>query len=148
MISENQVLSLAKQFGTPLFVYDGDLVIEVSVKRHSLFERRGDHVYCEVPITFTEATLGAEIEIPTLEGTQTYEIPEGTQYGTSFTLRGKGMPNVNTKRRGDLVFSVIIEIPRNLSEEQKKELRDFAASCGESNNQKKTSFLKKFFGKK
>ena len=125
----------------------GDLVVEVAVKPHSLFQREGDNIYCEVPITFTEATLGAEVDIPTLEGQQKYDIPEGTQYGTSFTLRGKGMPNVNTKRRGDLIFTVTIEVPKNLSEKQKTELREFAASCGEKNNEKKTGFFKKFLKK-
>ena len=126
---------------------NGDLVVEVTVRRHAFFEREGDHIFCEVPVTFTEAALGAEIDIPTLEGKQKYTIPEGTQYGTSFTLRGKGMPNVNTKRRGDLVITVTIEVPKNLSEKQKQELREFAASCGEKNNEKKTGFIKKIFKK-
>ena len=126
---------------------NGDLVVEVTVRRHAFFEREGDHIFCEVPVTFTEAALGAEIDIPTLEGKQKYTIPEGTQYGTSFTLRGKGMPNVNTKRRGDLIITVTIEVPKNLSEKQKQELREFAASCGEKNNEKKTGFIKKIFKK-
>lgn len=126
----------------------GDLVVEITVRRHAYFEREGDNIFCEVPVTFTEATLGAEIDIPTLEGKQKYTIPEGTQYGTSFTLRGKGMPNVNTKRRGDLIITVTVEVPKNLTDAQKKELREFAESCGEKNHQKKTSFLKKLFDKK
>ena len=126
---------------------NGDLVVEVTVRRHAFFEREGDHIFCEVPITFAEAALGAEIDIPTLEGKQKYTIPEGTQYGTAFTLRGKGMPNVNTKRRGDLIITVTVEVPKNLSEKQKTELREFAASCGEKNNEKKTGFLKKIFKK-
>ena len=126
---------------------NGDLVVEVTVRRHAFFKREGDNVYCDVPITFTEATLGAEIDIPTLEGKQKYVIPEGTQYGTSFTIRGKGMPNVNTKKRGDLIITATIEVPRNLNEKQKQELREFAASCGEKNNEKKTGFLKKIFKK-
>ena len=126
---------------------NGDLVVEVTVRRHAFFEREGDNIYCEVPVTFTEATLGAEIDIPTLEGKETYTIPEGTQYGTAFTLRGRGMPNVNTKRRGDLIITVTIEVPKNLSEKQKEELREFAASCGEKNHEKKTGFLKKIFKK-
>lgn len=126
---------------------NGDLVVEVTVRRHAFFEREGDNIYCEVPVTFTEATLGAEIDIPTLEGKETYTIPEGTQYGTAFTLRGRGMPNVNTKRRGDLIITITIEVPKNLSEKQKEELREFAASCGEKNHEKKTGFLKKIFKK-
>ncbi len=126
---------------------NGDLIVEITVRRHPFFKREGDNIYCEVPITFTEATLGAEIDIPTIEGKQKYVIPEGTQYGTSFTVKGKGMPNVNTKKRGDLIFTATIEVPRNLNEKQKKELREFAESCGEKNNEKKTSFLKKIFKK-
>ncbi len=126
----------------------GDLVIEVSVRPHPLFQREGNHIYCEVPITFTEATLGAEIDIPTLEGTQKYTVPEGTQYGTSFTLRGKGMPDVNSGRRGDLIFTVTVEVPKNLSAKQKELLGAFAESLGENNNSKKSGFLKKFFKKK
>jgi len=126
----------------------GDLIIEVTVRSHPLFTREGNHIYCEVPITFTEATLGAEIEIPTLEGTQKYTVPEGTQYGTKFTLRGKGMPDVNSGRRGDLIFTVVIEVPRNLSSKQKELLGAFATSLGENNNTKKAGFLKKFFKKK
>ena len=126
----------------------GDLVIEVTVRPHPLFEREGNHIYCEVPITFAEAALGAEVEIPTLEGTQKYDIPEGTQYGTSFTLRGKGMPDVNSGRRGDLIFTVTIEVPKNLTPKQKELLGHFAESLGEANNAKKSGFLKKFFRKK
>ena len=123
----------------------GDLIIAVSVRPHPIFERDGYNIFCDVPITFTEATLGAEIEIPTLEGKETYTIPEGTQNGTSFTLRGKGIPYVNSKSRGDLIFTVAIETPRGLSENQKDLLRKFAESLGEKNHVKKASFLKKLF---
>ncbi len=123
----------------------GDLIISVSVRPHPIFERNGYNIYCEVPITFTEATLGAKIEIPTLEGKETYEIPEGTQNGTAFTLRGRGIPYVNSKSRGDLVFAVSIETPRGLSQSQKELLKKFAESLGEKNHTKKSSFIKKFF---
>ena len=126
----------------------GDLLIEVTVRPHAVFEREGNHIFCEVPISYAEATLGAEIDIPTLDGTQKYTIPAGTQHGTSFTLRGKGMPDVNGARRGDLIFSVSIEVPKNLSAEQRELLEKFAASLGEGNNTKKESFRKKFFKKK
>ncbi len=125
----------------------GDLIIAVSVRPHPIFERDGCNIYCEVPITFTEAALGADIQIPTLEGQVSYTIPEGTQYGTQFTLRGKGIPYVNSKSRGDLVFSAVIETPKSLSSDQKELLRKFASSLGEKNNSKKTSFLKKLFNK-
>ncbi len=124
---------------------NGDLFVEVRVRTHSFFEREGNHLYCEVPISITEATLGGEIEIPTLEGKEKFRIPEGTQPDTSFTLRGKGVPDVNSGRRGDLIITVNVEIPKNLTSEQKRLLSDFAASFGDQNNSKKTSFLKKLF---
>ncbi len=125
----------------------GDLIITVRVKRHNVFERDGYHVYCEVPVTISEATLGAEITVPTLEGNVKYTIPEGTQHGTQFTLKGKGIPYVNNSgRRGDLIFAVNVEVPKGLTEKQKELLRQFAAECGENNYGKKTGFFKKLFG--
>jgi molecular chaperone DnaJ len=127
----------------------GDLIITVSVRNHAIFERDGFNIYCEVPITIAEATLGAEINVPSLEGKFTYTIPEGTQTGTSFTVRGKGItiPRAQNKR-GDLIFVVNVEIPRGLNEKQRDAMRAFADSCGESNYSKKTGFFKRFFDKK
>ncbi len=126
----------------------GDLIIEVRVKEHPLFVRRGNNIYFEVPISFSEAALGAEIEIPMLDGSrEKYKIPEGTQSGTDFTMRGKGVADVNSKRRGDLIFTATVETPNNLSGEQKELLKKFAASLGDSNNKKKKSFFSKIFGK-
>lgn len=125
----------------------GDLNILISVRPHSVFERDGDDIYCEVPITYTEATLGADINIPTLEGSEKYTIPEGTQTGTVFTLRNRGVTRVNSKIRGNLYITVTVEVPKNLSSEQKNLLRKFAESCGESNYNKRTKFFKKFFNK-
>ena len=124
----------------------GDLIIEVAVRSHNVFERDGANIYCEVPITVTEATLGAEIDIPTLEGTAKHRIDEGTQPGTVFTLRGKGIPYVNDRqgRRGDLIITVNVEIPRGLSDKQKDALREFAEACGEKNYAKKGKFTKSF----
>jgi molecular chaperone DnaJ len=125
----------------------GDLIITVRVKRHAIFERDGYHIYCDVPVTISEATLGAEIAVPTLEGNEKYTIPEATQHGTQFTLKGKGIPYVNSSgRRGDLIFSVNVEVPKGLTEKQKELLRAFAAECGENNYGKKTGFFKKLFG--
>ena len=122
----------------------GDLIITIQVKPHSVFEREEFDLYCEIPITVAEATLGAEIKIPTLEDPVPYTIPEGTQPGTTFTLRGKGIPYVNNNnRRGDLIFRVNVEIPRGLNEKQKDAMRAFADSCGESNYAKKSGFFKK-----
>ena len=108
------------------------------------FERDGDDLYCDVPITFAEAALGAEIDIQTLEGSQKYTIPEGTQTGTVFTLRNMGVQRVNNpKIRGNLYITVNVEVPKNLTAEQKSILEKFAASCGESNYSKRTGFFKK-----
>ena len=127
----------------------GDLIITVSVREHAVFERDGFDIYCEIPITVTDATLGAEIDVPSLDGEPIqYEIPEGTQHGTMFTVRGRGIPIPRAKdRRGDLKFVVSIEIPRGLSEKQKNAMRAFADSCGESNYSKKSSFFKRIFKK-
>ena len=123
----------------------GDLIITVRVKRHNIFEREGYNIYCEVPLTISEATLGAEISIPTLEGGMKYTIPEGTQPGTRFTVKQKGIPYVNNSgKRGDLIFTVNVEVPRGLSGKQKDLLRAFAESCGESNYEKKSKIFKNF----
>lgn len=123
----------------------GDLILTIRVKPHNIFERDGYDLYCEVPITVSEAILGAEIDVPTLEGPVKFKIPEGTQPGTQFTLRQKGITVVNSQRKGDLIFRVNVEIPKNLNEKQKDHIRNFAESSGESNYQKRTSFFKKIF---
>ena len=125
----------------------GDLYITVHVRNHPVFVREEFDIFCEIPITFPEAALGAEIKIPTLEGDTVYEIPEGTQTGTTFTLRGKGIPYVNGRGRGDLIFKVVVEVPQNMTEAQKDALRKFSDSCGKSNYAKKEKFFKKIFGK-
>ncbi len=126
----------------------GDLIIEVRVKEDKFFTRERNNVYCEIPISFAEAALGAEIDIPTLGGkTEKYQIPEGTQTGTSFTLKGKGIQDINTKRKGDLIITVLVETPKNLTNEQKKLLTEFSKSLKESNTGKRESFFKKLFNK-
>ena len=125
---------------------NGDLIIEVRVKEDKIFEREGNNIYCEVPISFAEAALGAEIEIPTLGGgNEKFKIPEGTQSGTDFTIRNQGIPDINTKRRGDLIFKVAVETPKNLNSKQKELLRAFAESIGETPNSKNNRRFKKFF---
>ena len=121
----------------------GDLYITVGVRPHQIFERSGTTLLCEVPLTFVEATLGAEIDVPTLTGSVKYNIPEGTQTGTRFTIRGEGLPSVRSGKKGDLVFEVGVEIPKNLTEKQKNILRSFGEECGQKNFQKKQSFFKK-----
>ena len=126
----------------------GDLIIQINVKSHSFFERDGVNIYCDIPITVSEAVLGAEIEVPTLEGKHKFVIPEGPQTGTQFTLKQKGVPHVNNQnRRGDLIFSVTVEIPKGLNEKQKNAMRSFAEACNDNVYVKKKSFFKKLFDK-
>ena len=124
----------------------GDLIIEVRVKEDKIFKREGNNIYCEVPISFAEAALGAEIDVPVLGGgSEKFKIPEGTQSGTNFTLKNKGIPDINSKRKGDLIITVAVETPKNLNSKQKELLSAFAESLGENNSVKKQSFFKKFF---
>jgi len=131
----------------------GDLIIEVRVKTHDFFTREGNDLYCEVPISFTEAALGAEIKIPTLGGGhEKISIPEGTQSGKSFTLRGKGIVDINNpKRQGNIIVTVNVETPKNLTKEQKDILRSFEDTFGKKGNSsastERESFFKKIFGK-
>ena len=129
----------------------GDLIIEVSVKPHEIFTREGNNLYCEVTLTFAEAALGAEIEVPLLGGKSTkFTIPEGTQTGTRFTVKGEGVTDINTVRRrakGDLVFTVVVETPTKLTAEQKKILASFAEARGEGKDRKGKSFFRKIFNK-
>lgn len=122
---------------------NGDLFINVSIKKHPVFERDGTTIYCDVPITFAEAALGAKIDVPTLEGDYEYTIPESTQTGTVFTLKNKGIKELNSDRRGNLTFRVTVEVPKNLSQKQKELLRAFAESCGDKNHSQKASFFEK-----
>ena len=126
----------------------GDLILQVTVKPHPIFERDGYQIFCEVPLPVTDAILGAEIEIPTLEGNVKYTIPEGTQPGTTFTVKGQGIPYINNKtRRGDLIFRVNVEIPRGLTDKQREQVRAFAENCNENNYGKKSGFFKRIFEK-
>ncbi|MBO5212055.1 MAG: molecular chaperone DnaJ [Clostridia bacterium] len=122
----------------------GDLIINVSVRPHPIFERDGNDIYCEIPITFTEAALGAKIKIPTLDGNMDYDIPEGTQTGTVFTIKQKGITSVNGRSKGNLYVTVVVETPKNLTEEQKELLRKFGGSCKEKNFSKKNGFFSRF----
>ncbi len=116
----------------------GDLLVEVYIKRHPIFTRRGMDVLCEVPISFGQAALGAQIQVPTLDGKVPYDIPEGTQTGTVFTLLGRGIPEVNNnRRRGNQRFTVVVETPTRLSKEQKELLRQLEGTLEESPKRKK-----------
>ena len=126
---------------------NGDLLVEISIRRHPIFTRDGNDVLCEVPITFTQAALGAEIEVPTLDGKVKYEIPEGTQTGREFVLRDKGIPEVgNPRRRGNHRFTVVVETPTHLTKEQKDLLRQLEDTRVETPKRKKfIDNLKNFF---
>ena len=121
---------------------NGDLLVEILIKRHPIFEREYMDVLCEVPITFTQAALGAEIQVPTLDGKVSFTIPEGTQTGKEFILRDKGIPEVNNpRRRGDHRFTVVVETPTKLTKEQKELLRQLDATLEKNETPK----IKKFF---
>lgn len=121
----------------------GDLMVTVRVRSHPLFVRRGQDVYCEMPITFAQAALGAEVEVPTLDGKVRYSITEGTQTGTTFRLRGKGIPNVGGKGRGDEYVTVTVETPTRLNREQKDLLGRLGETLTDSNQPARKSFARK-----
>lgn len=122
----------------------GDLLITVSIKPHTIFERQGYDVYCKIPITFVQAALGGKLQVPTLEGKVEYSIKEGTQTGTVFRLRGKGIPYLrNPKLRGDQYVTVIIDVPTKLNEEQRKKLQEFAQISGDDVHPQRKGFFDK-----
>ena len=128
---------------------NGDVLVEMFIKRHPIFQREGMEVLCEIPITFTQAALGAQIEVPTLDGKTTFEIPEGTQTGREFVLPGKGIPQVgNPKRRGNQRIYVVVETPTKLTKEQKELLRKLDSTWDAKATPKRKKFfetLKDFF---
>jgi molecular chaperone DnaJ len=109
----------------------GDLYVITHVKRHEFFEREGNNLHCEISIPFTKAALGSTIEIPTFDGSESLHIPEGTQTGQTFRIKGKGIKDLYSHRKGDLFIKVLVKTPRNLNKEQKEKLRLFAESMGE-----------------
>lgn len=121
----------------------GDLHVNVNVRPHPIFERQGYDVYCEIPITFVQATLGDEITVPTLDGNVKFQIHEGTQPGDEFKLRGKGIRRLNYPGRGDQYVKISVEIPRDLTREQKAKIKEFDASTNTKNYNKRKSFLDK-----
>ncbi|MBR2928915.1 MAG: molecular chaperone DnaJ [Oscillospiraceae bacterium] len=145
-IDDGQTISLrgqghAGKNGGP----SGDLLIVITVRPHDLFRRDGTSVLCEAPITFAQAVLGAELEIPTIDGRVKYTLPEGTQSGTTFRLKGKGIPLLHGRGRGDQYVTVYIETPRNLTREQKQKLKEFSESLGEGNYEDEKGFFRKFW---
>jgi len=130
----------------------GDLYIEIRLKKHDIFERDGDDLHCAVPISFTKAALGGEIDVPTLDGKAAIDIPEGTQNGKQFRLRGKGIKGVRSGFPGDLYCHITVETPIKLTEHQKKLLREFEDSLRKGGSRHQpgeeswTDKLKGFFG--
>ncbi len=126
----------------------GDLYVQVHVKKHNIFQREGNDLYCEVPIDFATASLGGSIEVPTLDGKLKIKVPAGTQTGKLFRLRGKGITAIRHGGAGDLLCQVKIETPVNLSKEQKELLKEFSESCGKKHHPESDSFfgkMKSFF---
>ena len=121
----------------------GDLYVVFTVQPHEFFERNGDDIYCEVPITFSQAALGDEIEVPTLHGKVKLKIPAGTQSGTKFRLRDKGIKNVRGYGQGDQHVNVRVVTPRNLNEKQKQLLRELAEISGEAVDEQSENFFSK-----
>lgn len=121
----------------------GDLYVVIHVKKHEIFEREDSHLFCEVPLPFTLAALGGELEVPTLNGKASIKVPAGTQTNTSFRLRDKGLPELQGSRKGDLLVNVQVEVPVKLNKDQEKLLNDFADSVTEKNHPVGGSFFEK-----
>jgi len=120
----------------------GDLYVQIAVKEHPLFVREDNNLYCEVPISFVTASLGGELEVPTLDGRVKLKIPAETQTGKLFKLRGKGVKSVRGSMVGDLLCRVTVETPVNLTGKQKDLLREFEKSVsGDSHNPRERSWL-------
>jgi len=141
-IADGQILTIRGQGGLgERGGQPGDLLIVVSVKRHKLFQRDGDNLYIEMPITFTQAALGAELDVPTLKKPVSYKFPEGTQPGQVFCIKGEGVQHLRGNGRGDLYVTAVVEIPRKLTEKQKELLRQFDGSVTGNQYEKKKSFF-------
>lgn len=146
-IDHGQSISLSGQgnvgdLGAPV----GNLFVTVSVSPHDIFVRNNYDVMSEVPITFVQAALGAELEVPTLDGKVKYTIPEGTQTGTVFRLKGKGIPMLRRSGRGDQYVKVVVETPTHLSQKQKDLLREFEGGLKSNNHTKQKKFFDKVWG--
>jgi molecular chaperone DnaJ len=122
---------------------NGDLHVGVNVRPHPIFERRGFDVWCEMPITFTQAALGADVVVPTIDGKVGYQVHSGTQPGDVFKLKGKGIPRLGDRGRGDQYVRMTVEVPKNLSAKQKEILNEFDQVAEEKNYQKRKSFFDK-----
>jgi molecular chaperone DnaJ len=106
----------------------------IHLKEHEIFERHGDDLFCEIPIKYTLATLGGSVQVPTLSGKVNLKIPASTQSNQLFKLRGHGLPNLRSGRRGNQLIRITIDIPKKLTREQREKLEEFADLCGDSTN--------------
>jgi molecular chaperone DnaJ len=122
---------------------NGDLYVLLSVREHPIFSRDGNDVICEIPISFTQAALGCEIEVPSLDGRLNLKIPEGTQSAKTFRMRGKGIPSLQGYGRGDQLVVIRVETPVNLSRKQKDLLEEFARIGGEATQPMRKRFVDK-----
>ncbi len=121
----------------------GDLYVVVHVKEHDVFERDDNDLFCEIPISFATATLGGELEVPTLDGKSSIKIPPGTQNSTIFRLRNRGIQFLNSSRKGDLMIQVQVEIPTKLNKGQREKLQEFSDSIGQKNSPLHETFFEK-----
>jgi molecular chaperone DnaJ len=121
----------------------GDLYVILHVKPHEIFQRDGDDLLCEVPVSFVQAALGTEIDVPTLDGRTSVKVPAGTQPGTMFRLKGKGVKNIQGYGHGDLHVRVTVEVPSQLSSAQRTKLEEFAALCNGKESPLSQSFFEK-----
>lgn len=151
-INEGELLTLRGE-GEPGYQGGprGDLYVAIHINPHTVFSRRGNDTYCEVPITFAQAALGLEIDVPTIDGNVRYKLNEGTQPGDVFVIRNKGIPYVQSSGRGNHKFRVILEVPKNLTRDQKDQIKRFDSSVSEEHYQERQGFFRKIreaFGKK
>lgn len=121
----------------------GDLYIVIRIKKHTFFEREGNDLYCQVPISFTRAALGTKVEIPTIFGNEIVTVPPGTQPGYVIRLKDKGIKDIHSQRKGNLYVKIEVQIPVNLSKNQKEILREFAESSGEKLEELDNSLINK-----
>ena len=124
----------------------GDLYVFLHLKEHEVFQRESDELFCEIPLPFSTAALGGELEVPTLTGSATIKVPAGTQGGTTFRLRDRGMPSLSGRGKGSLNIEVQVEVPTKLNREQKEKLKEFTESIGDKNSPMQESFFEKAKG--
>lgn len=121
----------------------GDLNVRISVRKDNLFDRKGDDIWVELPVSYTQAALGDEVTVPTIDGNVTYRIPEGTQPGDVLRLRGKGVQHCQREGRGDMLVRVVIEVPKKLTKAQRELLQKLESELSEKNFEKKSGFKEK-----